>query len=106
MRTVVVSRGPSAASARLARSRPAPPAAATPLIKRRRVNLSLTVIGAPSRLQLAFDLVEGALVGAVGDDLLRGRFDETQFMQPLHNNGPCLLGRIPAICRRGYLALS
>src|SRR6516165_8521660 len=33
------------------------------------------------RLQLAFDLVEKAPVGAVGDDLLGGRFDQSGFAQ-------------------------
>src|SRR5208282_5594203 len=42
----------------------------------------MTVWTECSRLQLAFELVEKAPVGALGDDLLRVGFDETQFMQP------------------------
>src|SRR6266478_4368015 len=32
-----------------------------------------------SRLQLAFELVQEAPIGALGDDLLRARFDEARF---------------------------
>src|SRR5205823_3687109 len=81
-RKVVVSSAPSAARACGARMRPTAPAAARPPTKRRRVWIS--GIGSPplrSRLQLAFQLVEEAPVGAVGDDLLRARLDEAQFMQ-------------------------
>src|SRR5438876_558197 len=35
-----------------------------------------------SRLQLAFELVEEALIRAVGNDLLRTAFDRAQLMQP------------------------
>src|SRR6516164_6761980 len=80
-RTVVVSRRASAASTPGAASAPAP---ANPIADSTRRRLS--VIGIvnsfpPSRLQLAFDLVEEMPVGAVGDDLLRARFDEARFAE-------------------------
>src|SRR5215471_13198811 len=37
---------------------------------------------ASSSLQLAFDLVQKAPIGAVGDNLLRARLDEAHFLQP------------------------
>src|SRR5437016_454428 len=82
-RTVAVSGGPSAAGARGARTRPAALTADSAPRKRRRVciigigNLPFLCL----RLQLAFELVEEAPIGAVGDDLLRARLDEAQFAQ-------------------------
>src|ERR1700730_1181124 len=81
-RTVVASSGPSAASDRGGRASPAAPASDMVVRNRRRV--CIIVIGTSllrSRLQLAFELVQKAPVGAVGDDLLRARFDEAGFVQ-------------------------
>src|SRR4029077_11624081 len=77
-RTVVVSRSPSAASARGARMRPAAPANEIVVRKQRRVcvvDIGSLPLLQRSRLQLAFELVEEAPICAVGDDLLRARLD-------------------------------
>src|SRR5215472_9449035 len=82
MRTVVVSRGPSAASARRVRIRLVAPAAATPPRKPRRVWISATASLPPfSCLQLAFEFAQKAPIGSVGDDLLRARLDEAGIVQ-------------------------
>src|SRR6516162_92759 len=83
-RTVVVSRRASAASTRGAASAPAP---ANPIADSTRRRLSVIVIGIvnsfpPSRLQLTFDLVQKAPVGAIDDDLLGARLDQVSLAQP------------------------
>src|SRR6266852_28006 len=78
-RTEVVSRGPSSASARGARTRPATPANERVLRKRRRVCvIGIGIFPSLQRLppQLAFQLAQKAPVRAVGDDLLRARLYE------------------------------
>src|SRR6516164_5486480 len=83
-RTVVVSSDPSAAATRGTCRRPAAPAKATLLMNRRRVcvigigNLPVLLC---SRLQLAFELVQEAPIGAVGNDPLRSGLDQTGFAQ-------------------------
>src|SRR5215469_5950533 len=80
-RTAVVSRAASAASTRGARTRLPAPASDNAVKKWRRVCFISTAkppFPCSSRLQLAFDLVEKAPIGAVGDDLLRARFYETR----------------------------
>src|SRR5215472_14625166 len=82
MRTVVVSRGPSAAFARGARIRPAAPAAAMPPTKPRRVWISgIAHLPLGSRLELALEFVEESRVGAIGDDLVRVGFDQPDLVQ-------------------------
>src|SRR5215472_2731314 len=82
MRTVVVSRGPSAASARQVRIRLVAPAAAMPPKKPRRVLISAIASLPPfSCLQLAFELVQKPPVGTVRNDLLWARFDQAHFVQ-------------------------
>src|SRR6516165_2006632 len=80
MRTVVVSGPPSAASTYGVRRRAVPQASDRVVRKRRRVGVigigRLLPLSWHSRLQLAFELVEKAPIGAVGDDLLRGGLDE------------------------------
>src|SRR5947208_2776015 len=83
-RTEVVSRAPSAASARGARMRPAAPANESVVRKRRRVwviGIGI-LLSLKLRLQLAFDLVQKAPVGAVSDDLLRTAFDHAELVHP------------------------
>src|ERR1700719_3444861 len=75
----VVSRAPSAPCTAGAPRKPAAPANERVVRKRRRVCIIVIPILPAfygSRLQLAFELVEEAPVGALGDDLLRGRLDE------------------------------
>src|ERR1700730_18686280 len=77
--TVVVSREPSAANARGARTRPAAPARAAGVRNRRRVcgfGIGVIPFFQRSPLQLAFQLVQEAPIRAVGDDLLRARLYE------------------------------
>src|SRR5215831_8955364 len=84
MRTVVVSRPGSPASAGRASTRVAAPANERVVRKRRRV--CIVAIGASrgwrSRLQFAFELVQEPPFRAIGDDLLRGRLDEAHFVEP------------------------
>src|SRR5271169_4075819 len=91
-RTEVVSRVPSAASARGARTRPAAPATAVMVRKPRRV--CVCDIGSPpcSRLQLAFEFVQEAPIRAVGDNLLRARLDNTGFVQAQRVEADRVLG--------------
>src|SRR6516225_10299550 len=80
MRTVVVSRGPSAVSARRVPITLVAPAAAIPPRKPRRVWISaIARLPLGSRLQLAFEFVQETPIGIFGDDLLRGRFDKPRF---------------------------
>src|SRR5438552_889736 len=94
-RTVVVSRAPSAASARGARMRPAAPTNERVVRKRRRVcvfgigNLPVLL---RSRFQLAFELVQETPICAVGDDLLRARLDHAGFMQSQRVEPEAILG--------------
>src|SRR5882724_835262 len=83
-RTVVVSSLPSAACACHGETKSSAPAEIMAVRKRRRVCLIGIETSYPrgSRLQLAFELVEEAPIGAVGDDLLRARLDEPHFVQP------------------------
>src|SRR3984893_4216777 len=81
-RTVVVSSGPSAATAGGIRTTPAVPPNERVARNRRRVCIiGIGSLPPPGRshLQLAFELVEKAPIRAVGNDLLRTRFDETHF---------------------------
>src|SRR5215468_638328 len=80
---VVVSSGSSTALTRGAAITPATPAAASPLIKRRLAIIAIRDLPArwASRLQLAFEFVEEAPFCAVGNDLLRVRFDHADFVQ-------------------------
>src|SRR5215471_9652190 len=75
MRTVVISGAPSAASARRARTRPVTLANERAVVRKRRRVCVIGIGNLPfllrSRLQLAFDLVQKAPIGAFGDDLLR-----------------------------------
>src|SRR5215475_10735116 len=78
-RTVVVSSGPSVAFNPRASSKTALPAAERVARKRRRVcvvSIETFLVLSRSRLKLAFELVQKAPIGALGDDLLRRRFDE------------------------------
>src|SRR6516162_18741 len=90
-RTEVVSSGPSAARAG-GRSNAAAPIPERPARTRRRVSIigivSLTVC---SRLQLAFQLIEKAPIGAVGDDFLRGRLDEPGVTHAQRVEADCVL---------------
>src|SRR6516164_11792669 len=78
-RTVVVSSDPSAAATRGTCRRPAAPAKATLLMNRRRV--CVIGIGNLPVLLLAFELVQEAPIGAVGNDPLRSGLDQTGFAQ-------------------------
>src|SRR6266446_2705582 len=82
-RTVVVSSAPSAACNGGAWSRPAAPANERVVKNRRRVWVIGIRVPPCQRLclQLAFELVQEAPIGAVGDDLLRARLDEARFVQ-------------------------
>src|SRR5215472_11213338 len=80
-RTEVISGSPSAARGGCARTNPAAPAADNPARKWRRVCAN-DIGSLPFSwlcLQLAFQFVEKAPVGAVGDDLLWARLDEAGF---------------------------
>src|SRR5271155_392702 len=102
-RTEVVSRAPSAASTRGARTRPAAPATDRLARKRRRV----WMIGIGnllfwrSRLQLAFELVQEAPIGVFGDDLLRRRFDKAHIAQAQRIEADRVLGIVfpPSVVR-------
>src|SRR6516164_7044066 len=76
-RRVVVSSAPSVAGAGGARRTATAPASARVVRSRRRVcTLRIGILPLlRSRLQLAFELVQEAPVGALGDNLLRGRLD-------------------------------
>ena len=90
--TVVVSRGPSAASTCGAPIKPAAPAATMPPIKPRRVWIRTIATFLSSRLQLAFELVQEAPVRAVGDDLLGRRLDHPGLMHPKSIEADRVLG--------------
>src|SRR5215472_8598377 len=49
---------------------------------------------ASSSLQLAFDLVQKAPIGGVGDNLLRGRFDKARLVEPKSVKPDRILGII------------
>src|SRR6516225_4018343 len=81
-RTAVVSRASSAAST--CGTRISAPALASDTALRNWRRVAVIGIGNPpffwrSRFQLAFELIQKPPVGAVGDDLLRRRFDEASF---------------------------
>src|ERR1700745_3309204 len=79
----VVSRAPSAPCTAGAPREPAAPANERVVRKRRRVCIIVIPILPAfygSRLQLAFELVEEAPVGSVGDDLLRARLDKARLV--------------------------
>src|SRR5215472_484061 len=81
-RTEVISGSPSAARGGCARKKPAAPAVDNPARKWRRVCAN-DIGSLPFSwlcLQLAFELVEEAPIGAVGNDLLRARLDEAGFV--------------------------
>src|SRR5215813_2157208 len=59
-----------------------------------------------SRLQLALELVEEAPVGAVGDDLLWARFDQTDLVQPQRVEAHGVLGVVLAPLVVGQFAQS
>src|SRR5262245_60002838 len=84
-RTEVVSRAPGAAATRGEPTKPAAPAIATFVIKRRRVCV-VAIGNAPVllrlRLQLAFEFVEETPIRAVNDDFLRARVNEARLMKP------------------------
>src|SRR6516225_2208431 len=104
MRTVVVSGAPSPASARGGRSRPAAPAIDKLVRKRRRVcvNVMNVLPRCASRLQLAFELVKKAPIGAVGDDLLWRSFDCAVFAKAQGVEADCVLGIVvtPFVIRK------
>src|SRR6516162_325739 len=105
-RTVVVSSGPSAARAAGTRSTLAAPAIDRLVRKLRRVcTVGITTLPPPrSRLQLAFELVEEAPISALGDDLLRARFDEPRFAHTQSIKPHCILGVVFAPFVIGKLA--
>src|SRR5215472_86356 len=80
-RTLVVSSAPSAASTGGARRRPAA-LAIDKVDRNRRLVCLVGITNASLRLQLAFELVEKAPIGSIGDDLLRARFNETRLAHP------------------------
>jgi hypothetical protein len=82
--TVVVSRGPSAATDGGMQTKLAALANERVVRKRRRVCVAgiEASLFFRSPLQLAFELVQEAPVGAVGDQLVRARLDQTRFVQP------------------------
>src|SRR6516164_6248122 len=93
-RTVMVSGGCSAASGRAARKTQAAPANESVVRNRRRVWIIGIRRYIPSRLQLAFELVEEPEVGALGEDLLRARFDEAEIVQPQCVKPHAVLGAV------------
>src|SRR5947207_9055406 len=99
-RTCVVSSRSSAATAWLRGRRAAAAVTDRPEMKSRRVCFSLTsnlsVARFRSRLQLASQLVEEAPIGAVGDQLLRVRFDEADIMQAQSIEAHRVLGIVVA----------
>src|SRR6516162_980915 len=92
MRTLVVSSASFALNAVCARTRRGPPASEAPARKRRRV--CAIAIGDPSRsyLQLAFELVEKAPIGVLGDEPAGQRFDHARFMQAQRVEADGVLG--------------
>src|SRR6516162_4535169 len=82
-RTVVVSSTPSAARNGGPRTRPAAPANERVVKNCRRVWVTGIRVPPCQRLclQLAFELVQEPPIGALGDDLLRARLDDSRFVQ-------------------------
>src|SRR5437764_15384737 len=92
-RTVFVSSAGSAARRRGAVKAVVAPAKAKVVSNER---LSIAIIASParpgSRLQLAFQLIEEAPVGAVGEDLFRTGFDQTGLVQSQRVEAQRVLG--------------